>query len=208
MCEHLLTLLPLSAPNVLYTLEMHSQKWNRWQIARKIIYFWNFIFMADGFLCKHHCEPGSLGIQYFIIGCVGSKCLRADAFGLYNGKQHLRPGSGRTSHRKLSAIGNLGRCAIWDIRPKRILNSNLAKSRSSITSVSIVQSFWYFAQGTAVILPCSVQNVKTIGFWHGCYRRTRFREIEFKMSFGRIAYNAQHTGFHTNPFKSLWNFAP
>ena len=33
-------------------------------------------------------------------------------------------------------------CAIWDIRPKLIWNSNLAKYRSSITSVSIVQSVW------------------------------------------------------------------
>ena len=32
-----------------------------------------------------------------------------------------------------------GRCAIYDIRPKLILNSNLAKSRSSITSVTFVK---------------------------------------------------------------------
>ena len=52
--------------------------------------------------------------------------------------------------------------AIKYIRPKPILNSNLAKSRSSITSMSFVQSFWNFAQSTAVSLPCSVQNFKTI----------------------------------------------
>ena len=37
-------------------------------------------------------------------------------------------------------------CAVQDICPKRILNSNLAKSRSSITSVSVIQAqFWNFA---------------------------------------------------------------
>ena len=44
-----------------------------------------------------------------------------------------------------------------------VRNSNLAKSRSSITYVSIVQSIWNFAQSTAVILPCSAQDIKLIG---------------------------------------------
>ena len=51
---------------------------------------------------------------------------------------------------------------VMDIRPKRILHLNLAKSRSSITSVWIVQSFRDFAQSTAVMLPCSVRNFETI----------------------------------------------
>ena len=51
---------------------------------------------------------------------------------------------------------SLGPCAMWDICQKCILNSNPTKSRSSITSTSIVQSVWNFAQSTAVILPCSV----------------------------------------------------
>ena len=42
-------------------------------------------------------------------------------------------------------------------------NSNIAKSHLSITSSSVAQSFWNFAQSTAVSQPCSVQNVKTIG---------------------------------------------
>ena len=49
-------------------------------------------------------------------------------------------------------------------RPKPIINSHLAKSRSTITSVSVVQSFWNFAQSTAVSLPCPVQNFQTIGY--------------------------------------------
>ena len=40
------------------------------------------------------------------------------------------------------------------------LNSNLAKSILSITSVSIFQSVCNFAQSTTVILLCSVQNLK------------------------------------------------
>ena len=46
---------------------------------------------------------------------------------------------------------------------KLILNSNLAKSHSSITSVSVVQSFGNFVQITAVLLSYSVQNFKTLG---------------------------------------------
>ena len=49
-------------------------------------------------------------------------------------------------------------CAIYDIHPKLNLKLNLAKSRSSITSVSLVQSFWNCAQRTAVLLSCSVHN--------------------------------------------------
>ena len=57
----------------------------------------------------------------------------------------------------------VGCCAIWNIRPKLTLNSNLAKSRSSIKSVSVVLWFRNFAHSTTVILPCSVQKCKTIG---------------------------------------------
>ena len=76
-------------------------------------------------------------------------------------------------------------CAIWDIHPKRILNSNFMKSRSSITSVLIVQSFWNFAQGTAVVLPCSVQKFLNLIwlFWTN--------EILQDLSFGQISHIAQ-----------------
>ena len=56
-----------------------------------------------------------------------------------------------------------GFVAIWDIHPKFFLNSNLAKPLSFITSFSIGHSFWKFAQSTAVSLPCSMQNFRTIG---------------------------------------------
>ena len=47
--------------------------------------------------------------------------------------------------RSKALIRKQGCCAIWNIRSKLISNSNLAKSRSSITSVSRIQSFWNFA---------------------------------------------------------------
>ena len=53
-----------------------------------------------------------------------------------------------------------GACAIYDIRPIRNLNSNLAKSRLPIMHRSVVKSFGNFSQSTAV--PCSVQNSQTI----------------------------------------------
>ena len=34
----------------------------------------------------------------------------------------------------------------------------------SITPILFAQSFWKFAQSTTVLLPCSVQNFKTIGY--------------------------------------------
>ena len=54
-------------------------------------------------------------------------------------------------------------CAVWDIRRKRILTLNLAKSRLPITYFVIVQSFSNFAQSTTATLSCSVQNFKMIG---------------------------------------------
>ena len=43
-----------------------------------------------------------------------------------------------------------------------MLNANPAKSHSSRIFISIVNWFWKFAQSTAVILPCSVQNFKMV----------------------------------------------
>ena len=59
-----------------------------------------------------------------------------------------------------------------------VLNPNLAKSRSPTICLSVIQSFWIFAQSTAMILPCSVQNLKTIG--------------QLERSIGRISFIAQH----------------
>ena len=56
-----------------------------------------------------------------------------------------------------------GYCEIYDIRLKLLSNSNLAKSRSPITFVAVIQSSWNYTQSTVVSLPCSVQNFKTIG---------------------------------------------
>ena len=45
-----------------------------------------------------------------------------------------------------------------------VLSLNKCCSHSSITPVSIVQSFWNFAQSRAVLLPCSVWNIKMIRY--------------------------------------------
>ena len=58
--------------------------------------------------------------------------------------------------------GTRGYVTIEVISLKLILNSNLMKTSSSITSISVVKSFWNFAQSTAVSLPCSVQSIKMI----------------------------------------------
>ena len=47
--------------------------------------------------------------------------------------------------------------------PKRILNWNIAKNRSSIAFVSVVQSIGNFTQNTVVSLPCSAIK-KNIGW--------------------------------------------
>ena len=47
-------------------------------------------------------------------------------------------------------------------KPIAPLNSNLTKSRSPITSLSVAQSFWNVAWSTAVILPCPVWIFKTL----------------------------------------------
>ena len=79
------------------------------------------------------------------------------------------------------------------------------RSRLPITYLSVIQSFWYFAQSTAAALPHSVPNLKSIGQLKGCYRRTGFREIWVQDEYGRISYIAQHPA----PFvELLWAYLP
>ena len=56
------------------------------------------------------------------------------------------------------------------------------KSReiSSITSVSIVQSVWNFAQSTAVTLSCSVQNFKAISQLHELWANEISRDLSLR----------------------------
>ena len=49
-----------------------------------------------------------------------------------------------------------------NIHPKLMLNQNLAQTSPPITSVLEGQSFWNFAQSTAVRLSRSLQNYNTI----------------------------------------------
>ena len=52
----------------------------------------------------------------------------------------------------------------------------------------VARSLCNFAQSTAVILPCFVQNYKTIGQ----LKRMLWTRFEFKIRFGWISYIAQH----------------
>ena len=71
---------------------------------------------------------------------------------------------GKTSRRFLKVNKNPGMPCNIGYNSETILNSNLVKSRLAIISVSIFLSFWNFAQSMAVLLPCFVQNFKTIEY--------------------------------------------
>ena len=83
--------------------------------------------------------------------------------------------------------GVQGCCAKYDIRLKLILNSNLVKTRSSMTSVAVVQSFWNFAQNSIVSLPCPVQHFETLKVMD----KWVFARLEFKVRFEWISHIAQ-----------------
>ena len=70
-----------------------------------------------------------------------------------------------------------------------VRNLNLAKYRSSITSVSVVQSFWNFAYGTAVILSCAVQNFKaTVALSTKLWTNEISRELSLNAFLADILY--------------------
>ena len=70
---------------------------------------------------------------------------------------------GTLQYADVSDSGDLGCCAILDIRQKCLLNPNLIKSGLLITYYSITTRLsWNSAQKTAVILTCSVQNFMTV----------------------------------------------
>ena len=77
------------------------------------------------------------------------------------------------------------------VRPKPILNSNLAKSLSTITSATVVQSFWNFTQSTDIsLLFCAkLQNDRAIA--KSVMGKRGIARFEFKMHFRRISYIAQ-----------------
>ena len=78
-----------------------------------------------------------------------------------------------------------GPCAIWDIR---------SKSRLHITTVADAQSFRNVAQGTAVMLSCSMQNYMTIELLKQILcKNAILRNLSFRYFSGRISYIAQNT---------------
>ena len=94
------------------------------------------------------------------------------------------------------------------IGPKLLLNSNLAISRFSIASVTVVQSFCKFAQRTAVILPCSVQNFKMIGWLiNKLWTNTISRDLGLRWVSDGYPTFAQHPGwirYSMVPYNTLY----
>ena len=89
-----------------------------------------------------------------------------------------------TMHASENATTNKtrGQC----IFPQKLnFNSNSAKTRSYIASITVVKSFWNFAQSTAVPLPCSVQNFKMI--WRPI-NKLWASQISQKLNFERKSY--------------------
>ena len=90
------------------------------------------------------------------------------------------------------------------LRPKLILNSTLTKSRSAITSMSVVESFWDFAQSTAVSLPCSVQNFKTIGrLTNKSWTNDILRDLSSRCVFGGYPILQQPQGVHRQVLQAV-----
>ena len=79
--------------------------------------------------------------------------------------------------------------AIHVIHTKFILISNRSKYRSSLTSVSIGQSFWNFVQNTTLS--------PSIKWW----ANEVSRDFGSKMTFGRLSCIAQHTRTST----AIWS---
>ena len=74
------------------------------------------------------------------------------------------------------------------------------KPRPPIASMSFVKSFWNFAQSKAVILPCSVQNFKTICQITSTENSSR---VVFKTYFGRIPHIAPQPVDHVTSWRGL-----
>ena len=90
--------------------------------------------------------------------------------------------SGHSSHRSPTQEAiNLGGCCNIIHPSKLTFNSNLAKTGLSLTSISYAQLFWNFSESTAVSLPCSVQNFKTVvQLWN----KSPTNKILWEISFG------------------------
>ena len=83
-----------------------------------------------------------------------------------------------------------GNCAIYNIRPKLILNSNLAKSHLLITPVSIVLSFEIVHKAQQCTCRAMFQ-FKMIGWLKYVMDKRDSTSCVLEMSFGRISYIAQ-----------------
>ena len=87
-------------------------------------------------------------------------------------------------------------CSLW--RHRNVLNSNFMQSHSSITSISVIQSFCNLAQSSAVSLPCSVQNFKMIG-----WKTNKLWANEFSQDLGLRWVSDGYAILHSTPEHAL-----
>ena len=111
----------------------------------------------------HYFRAAQQGRWYFL--CQGPWRQSSSAL------HPKRPWNDKTQNR------TRGSCAIYDIRPKRSLNSNLTKSRLSITFVSIAWSLWNFAQSGSITAMLCAKFQKRSGNYKISHEQSRLREI-------------------------------
>ena len=88
-------------------------------------------------------------------------------------------------------IKSRGLCNVV-ISLKLILNPNFVKSRLPITYLSVIQSFWIFAQNTAMMLLRPVQNKqKWLDSSNGCCGERDFAKFELRWVLG--GYSILHS---------------
>ena len=76
-----------------------------------------------------------------------------------------------------------GPYTLWDSSLKRILTSNLTKSRLLITYYSVTQSFFFNLCTEHGSITALSKTSKWLDNWNRCYGRKRFREIWFQDEF-------------------------
>ena len=108
------------------------------------------------------------GIIYLVLSCLfvfhHLSCLSFNVGGFYTSAwQPLIPGLwagswGAPTHKSSypTCYNSMGRLQC------RISPRNSSQTPSLTKCISVIKSFWNFAQSTAVILPCCVQNIKMI----------------------------------------------
>ena len=104
-------------------------------------------------MTKLRCQPSVVSITYRVLRSEAAENLLLNGSTVSKWKMHCDWLIGLRQF-KIAVV--LGSFAIWDICRKLILNSNLAKSRLLITNFVNAQSFWCFAQSTAMLMSMGI----------------------------------------------------